>query len=120
MRWRLIAAAVGGGSLDGWIKLYRKLLFDVVWVKSSNEQRVILVTILLLASHTQNEWEWQGKKFKVLPGQFITSADSIIKHCNNTVTRQNVRSALKKFEKYNFSNHGNNQDRNPCNHCKLG
>lgn len=86
----------------GWIKLYRKLLDDVVWIKSTNEQRVILITILLMANHEEKEWEWQGEKFKVSPGQFITSLDSIIKATGDTVSLQNVRSALKRFEKLGF------------------
>ena len=89
-------------KIDGWIKLYRKLLDDVVWIKSTNEQRVILITLLMLASHKEKEWEWQGNKFKVMPGQFITSIDSIVKSCNGTVTTQNVRSAIVRLEKLNF------------------
>ncbi len=88
--------------MDGWIKLYRKLLDDVIWIKSTNEQKAVLITLLLLASHTENEWEWQGKKFKVMPGQFVTSTESIIKKSGNTVTRQNVRTALEKFKKFDF------------------
>ncbi len=88
--------------MEGWIKLYRKLLDDVVWVKSTNEQRVILVALLLMASHKAKEWEWNGEKFMIQPGQFITSIESIIKACNYTVTIQNVRSTIKRFEKLNF------------------
>lgn len=86
----------------GWIKLYRKLLDDVIWIKSTNEQRVILVALLLMANHEAREWEWGGKKFKVLPGQFVTSIDGIMQVCSGTVTTQNIRTALAKFEKLGF------------------
>ena len=47
------------------------------------------------------KWEWQGQKFKVAAGQFITSLDSLAQEAG--VSIQNVRSALKKFEeKYQF------------------
>lgn len=55
-----------------------------------------------MANHKDGEWEWQGQKFKVEAGQFITSIDSIIKACNGTVTQQNVRSAIVRLEKLNF------------------
>lgn len=86
----------------GWIKLHRKLLCDAVWLKSTKEQQVILITLLLMANHEENEWEWQGEKFIVKAGQFITSIDSIVQATGKKVTTQNVRSALKKFEKLNF------------------
>ena len=87
---------------EGWIALHRKLLEDVVWLNSSAEQKSILIAVLLLVDHQENEWEWNGKKFKTKPGQTITSIDSIIKACGKGIKSQNVRTALKRFEKLGF------------------
>jgi hypothetical protein len=53
----------------GWIKLYRQLLNKAIWQCSTMEQKVILITLLLMANHEEKEWEWQGEKFKCKPGQ---------------------------------------------------
>jgi hypothetical protein len=86
--------------LGGWIKLHRRLLDKPIWTCSTPEQKVILITILLLANHKEKQWEWKGKQFICRPGQFITSSTSLAKAAG--VTRQNVRTALKRFEKYEF------------------
>ncbi|NSW92820.1 MAG: hypothetical protein HPY74_19635 [Firmicutes bacterium] len=88
--------------MEGWVKLYRVLLKKPIWLKSTPEHKTILITLLLMANHEQGEWEWQGYKFKVEPGQFVTSIDSIVKECGKGISFQNVRSALKKFEKLGF------------------
>lgn len=87
---------------EGWIKLYRCLLDKAIWQCSTPQQKVILITLLLMANHEENEWEWQGKKFKCRPGQLITSLDSIARECGKNISIQNVRTALEKFKKYDF------------------
>jgi hypothetical protein len=84
----------------GWIKLHRELLDKAIWQCSTTEQKTILITLLLMANHDQREWEWEGKKFKCVPGQFVTSIKSIAIKAG--VTNQNVRTALVRFEKYEF------------------
>lgn len=86
----------------GFIKLHREMLDKAIWRESTAEQKVILVTLLMMANHAENEWEWGGEKFKAKPGQFVTSEASIVEKCGNGVKRQSVRTALKKFEKYEF------------------
>ncbi|WP_048341025.1 MULTISPECIES: hypothetical protein [Clostridium] len=88
--------------MQGWIKLYRQLLDKTIWKNSTPEQCKILITLLLMANHKENEWEWQGKKFSVVPGQFITSLDNIAKECGKGISVKNIRTALTKFEKYGF------------------
>lgn len=92
------------GSLvnGGWVKLWRELLSKSIWTCSSPAHAKILITILLLANHERNEWVWQGEKYVCEPGQLITSAKSIMEACGEGITRQNVRTALKKFEKFGF------------------
>lgn len=87
---------------QGWVKLYRNLLDDVVWKLSTSDQRSVLITILLLANHSASEWEWNGEEFTVNPGQFVTSLDSLAKKSGRGISVQNVRSSLKRFEKLNF------------------
>jgi len=89
--------------MQGWVKLHRELIDKPIWLKSTPEQKSILITLLLMANHQENEWEWQGIKFKVKPGQFVTSLEHIAEKSGKGVTVQNVRSSLKKFQnKYQF------------------
>lgn len=55
-----------------------------------------------MANHSSKQWEWLGKKFEVLPGQFITSIDSIKSKAGKNISSQNVRTSLKRFEKLGF------------------
>lgn len=87
---------------NGWIKLYRKLLNKAIWKCSTPEQKVILITLLLLANHKEEEWEWKGQKFMCKPGQFVTSLNSIAQKAGRNISIQNVRTALDKFKKYDF------------------
>ncbi len=87
---------------DGWVKFYRQLLEKAVWKTSTPEQKTILVTLLLLASHKANEWEWKGKRCVVLPGQMITSLPSIKKAAGKGISIQNIRTSLKRFKKFEF------------------
>lgn len=86
----------------GWIKLHRALLDKTIWINSTPEQKTILVTLLLMANHEPNQWEWKGKKYTVKSGEFITSLEKIVAKCGKGITTQNVRSALKRFEKLQF------------------
>ena len=88
--------------MEGWVKVYRQLLKKPIWKKSTPEHKSILITLLLMANHESNEWEWEGKKFTVKPGQFITSIDSIKKECGRGISFQNIRSALARFQNLGF------------------
>lgn len=90
---------LGMGS-NGWIKLHRCLLDKAIWTSSTPEHKTILITILCLANHQDNQWYWKGEKFICRPGQFITSSTSLA--AKSGTSRQNVRSALVKFEKCEF------------------
>lgn len=88
--------------MNGWIKLYRELLDKPIWFESTPEQKVILVTLLMMANNQTREWEWQGHPYKAEPGQFVTSLKSIAEKAGKGVTTQRVRTALVRFEKYEF------------------
>lgn len=88
--------------MKGWIKLHRVLTEKSIWLESSPEQKTILITLLMMANHQGKEWEWMGESYKAEPGQFVTSLPSIVKKCGKGITTQNIRTALKRFEKYDF------------------
>lgn len=98
--------------MAGWIKVYRDLLDKPIWVESTPEQKIILITILMIVNHQKKEWEWRGKPYRVKPGQVITSLDSIAQKCGKGISVQNVRTALKRFERYEFlTNESTNKNR---------
>ena len=45
----------------GWIKLYRCLLAGPLWQCGTSEQKVILVTLLLMANHAEKKWKCNGR-----------------------------------------------------------
>lgn len=85
---------------SGWIKLHRELIEKSIWLNSTPEQKAVLITILLKANHKDTTWEFGGRVFKCNPGQFVTSLSSLA--LTSGVTIQNVRTAIDKFEKYDF------------------
>lgn len=89
----------------GWFKIHRSLYEKAIWKCSTPEQKVILFTILGMVNFRDNQWEWNGKKFDLKPGQMITSLDSIVEKTGDKgfrVSIKNVRTAIKKFEKFEF------------------
>ena len=89
-------------KLEGWLKLHRQLLEKPIWFESTPEQKVILLTLLTMANYEEKEWEWRGVPYKTKPGQMITSLPNIAEKAGKGVSIQNVRTALKRFEKYEF------------------
>lgn len=87
---------------QGWIKLHRELQEKVIWKLSTPEQKAILITLLLLANHKTNEWEFAGEKYRCVPGQLVTSLNSIAEACGKGISVQNVRTALSRFERLGF------------------
>ena len=89
--------------MSGYFKLYRELLNKPIWLDSSNEQRVILITLLAMANWKETEWDYYGEKIKLNPGQFIASAPAIKERCNSSeITIMKIRTALERFEKLDF------------------
>lgn len=88
--------------MDGWIKLHRTLLDKAIWKCSTANQKIILIVLLLMANHKENQWIWNGKKYKVNAGQFITSVKSIKEKCGSGISVKNIRTALVKFENLDF------------------
>lgn len=88
--------------MNGWIKLHRNLLTDPIWFDSTPQQKVVLITLLLMANHSGKEWVFKGKPYKANPGQFVTSLKSIQEKCGKGVSIRNIRTSLERFEKFNF------------------
>ena len=86
----------------GFIKLHRELWDHPIWLKSTAEQKVVLVTLIGMANHKPNKWEWNGRIYQVERGQMITSLKSISDACGKGVSTQNVRTALDRFERLGF------------------
>jgi Txe/YoeB family toxin of Txe-Axe toxin-antitoxin module len=98
--------------MSGWVKVYRQLLDKPIWLKSTPEQKSILITLLLMVNHQQKEWEWEGRPYSVESGQVITSLESIAQKCGKGISIQNVRTALIRFEKFGFlTNESTNKNR---------
>ena len=85
---------------NGYIKLHRELLQKAIWKTSTPEQKAVLMSILMSVNHKSAQWEWQGRKFEIIPGQMITSLRSLAEIAG--VSIQNVRSALARFKKLDF------------------
>lgn len=86
----------------GWIKLYRSLLDDELWMDCTPVQKTVMITLLLMANHAERKWVWKGEKFHAKPGQFRTSLDSIKLKAGNGVSIQSIRTSLDKFQKLGF------------------
>lgn len=87
--------------MNGWIKLYRKLLESPIWRQGTHAQQAILITLLLMANHKETTCFFAGETHTLMPGQIFTSMSQIAKNAN--ATRKEVRSALEKFEKLHFT-----------------
>lgn len=88
--------------MSGFFKIWRDLFDKPIWLNSTPEQKVILITLIKMANWKNAKWEWQGKPYHCEPGEFITSYSSIIAACGKGVTHQNVRTAIKRFKNYKF------------------
>lgn len=88
--------------MNGWIKIHRELFEKPIWVLSSSEQKTVLITLLSMANYKEKRWEWNGQQYDCVPGQFITSLEKIAEKSGKDVSIQNVRTAIKRFEKYGF------------------
>jgi len=84
----------------GYIKVWRKLLTSKTYKPLKASQRDVLLACLLMANHAENTWEWKGHIINLKPGQFVTSLDSIKSVCAPDTSIRNIRTALKKLEKY--------------------
>lgn len=43
---------------NGWLKIHRALLEKSIWTEATPEQKVILMTLLMMENHSEKQWEW--------------------------------------------------------------
>lgn len=89
--------------MGDWLKLHRCLLNKPIWTNSTDEQKVILITILLMTNWQEKPWDYFGKKIMLQPGQFVTSLSKIQSACQSKkITTKKIRNALERFQKLEF------------------
>lgn len=103
-------------SEKGFFKIWRELFEKPIWLNSTSEQRSILMTLIYKANWLENTWEWKGKTYRCIPGEFISSYNKIAQAAGKGVTVQNVRTAIKRFEKLEFLSY---QSSNNCEGLKV-
>ena len=89
-------------SVSGFIKLHRKIQSSPMYQSLNSKQRDVMIQILLMANHTEQEWEWKGEVYKCQPGQFVTSLDSLKNVCAKDVSLRNIRTCISILERWQF------------------
>lgn len=86
----------------GFICLWRKTFDEPIWYNSTPEQKALFITLLSMASWKERKYDIYGEEMILQPGQFVTSYTELAKTTGKGVTRQMVRTGLKRFERLNF------------------
>lgn len=85
-----------------WIKLYRKMIDDPIFVNSTGPQVKVLLTVMFLAAWTPRKWDVLGHEFTIQPGEVFISAYELARRAGDDVSRDVARKALVRFEKMGF------------------
>ena len=85
-----------------WIKLYRKMIDDPIFVNSTGPQVKVLLTVMFLAAWTPKKWDVLGHEFTIQPGEVFISTRDLADRAGDDVSREVVRKALVRFEKLGF------------------
>ena len=95
--------------MDGWIKLHRKLLTSKAWHCVDAEGKVILITILLRASHAVTRWQITASKTAVLnPGELFITYRTFAVKCG--VSTKKLGTVLQQLAGLNFLTMRKNKD----------
>lgn len=87
--------------MDGWIKLHRKLLSSRVWNTADAEGKVILITLLLRASHAATQWRITASKTASLnPGQLFITYRTFAAKCG--VSTKKITTEFQRLESLGF------------------
>ena len=81
--------------MDGYIKLYRKLLSNPIATKDS-EHLAIWIYLLLNATHKEMNAMFNGKKIILKPGQLITGTRTIANDLK--INKDKVQRVLNEFK----------------------
>lgn len=82
--------------------MYRSMASDPVWENSTMEQKIVLMTILFSVNWDARQWDVDGKKITLNPGQMFISTRKLAQKCGSGVTHQNIRTALERFTNMGF------------------
>lgn len=85
-----------------WIKLYRKMVDDPIFVNSTGPQVKVLLTVMFLAAWTPKKWDVLGHEFTIQPGEVFISTRDLADRAGDDVSHKVVRGALARFEKLGF------------------
>ena len=85
-----------------WIKLYRKMIDDPIFVNSTGPQVKVLMTVMFLAAWTPKKWDVLGHEFTIQSGEVFISTRDLADRAGDDVSREVVRKALVRFEKLGF------------------
>lgn len=85
-----------------WIKLYRKMIDDPIFVNSTGPQVKVLMTVMFLAAWTPKKRDVLGHEFTIQPGEVFISTRDLADRAGDDVSREVVRKALVRFEKLGF------------------
>lgn len=95
--------------MDGWVKLHRKLLTSKAWHCVDAEGKVILITILLRASHAVTRWQITASKTAVLnPGELFITYRTFAVKCG--VSTKKLGTVLQQLAGLNFLTMRKNKD----------
>lgn len=86
----------------GYFIIWRRLFDHPLWTQTTPEQKAILITLIGMANHSEKKWFWKGEEFTCKRGQIVTSLEEIANKSGPGITKQHVRTALQKLQKYNF------------------
>ena len=88
--------------MNGFFTINRELFDHPLWQTSTSEQKVILIVIIGMMNHTPKKWIWKGEEIEVDRGQRITTVAEIKRACGCGVSEKQIRTAIKKFKKFDF------------------
>ena len=97
------------GKEEGFVKIYRSLIDDPIWLNSTPAQKAVLITLMCMVTWKPRKWDVLGKPITLKPGQCFTSLSEIALRAGDGVSREVVRKALARFETLGFSTHQRTQ-----------
>ena len=86
------------GKEEGFVKIYRSLIDDPIWLNSTPAQKAVLITLMCMVTWKPRKWDVLGKPITLKPGQCFTSLSEIALRAGDGVSREVVRKALARFE----------------------
>lgn len=65
------------GKEEGFVKIYRSLIDDPIWLNSTPAQKAVLITLMCMVTWKPRKWDVLGKPITLKPGQCFTSLSEI-------------------------------------------